>query len=123
MKKKMKLVTLQYKQPKFIYIAGPMVGYKKFNKKAFTQAEKLLRNSGYVVVNPDRLTDDLRKKLGREPNRQECLKADFHNLTTCDAIYMLKGWSHSPGANKERQIALDCGLQVFYQEDFERKKK
>lgn len=119
MNKKIQLISLQYKQPKFVYIAGPMVGYEDFNSKQFERIENILKKSGYEVVNPDFITKKLVAELGRHPTRQECLKADFHALTNCDAIFMLNGWSHSPGANKERQLALDCGMQIYYEEDYE----
>ena len=35
-----------------VYIAGPMTGYKNFNREAFHKAEEELKREGHTVLNP-----------------------------------------------------------------------
>ena len=35
-----------------VYIAGPMTGYKNFNREAFHKAEEKLKQKGCTVLNP-----------------------------------------------------------------------
>ncbi|EGF7427729.1 DUF4406 domain-containing protein, partial [Escherichia coli] len=35
-----------------VYIAGPMTGYKNFNREAFHEAEEKLKQKGCTVLNP-----------------------------------------------------------------------
>ena len=37
-------------------------------------------------------------------------------MTSCDTIYMLKGWENSKGARIEHFTALEMGIQVIYEE-------
>ena len=92
-----------------VYIAGPMSGYEEFNFPAFNRAEKLLRGVyGYKhVVNPAKLhpTTDL--------PWAEFLKRDLRELTTCDAVFLLKGWEKSRGATLEAFVAYVLGLRLY----------
>ena len=42
-----------------VYIAGPMTGYKNFNREAFHNAEEELKREGHTVLNPAVLPDGL----------------------------------------------------------------
>ncbi|EFM3367872.1 DUF4406 domain-containing protein [Escherichia coli] len=42
-----------------VYIAGPMTGYKNFNREAFHKAEEELKREGHTVLNPAVLPDGL----------------------------------------------------------------
>lgn len=42
------------------------------------------------------------------------LRADLAALLTCDGIALLPGWNVSWGARLEAQVAMACGLRVFY---------
>ena len=41
-----------------IYIAGPMTGYENYNYPKFFKIENILKEKGWIVVNPARITDD-----------------------------------------------------------------
>jgi nucleoside 2-deoxyribosyltransferase len=109
---------LKIPQPTKIYIAGPMTGLPDDNKPAFYAMEEKLKAMGYKVVNPARLTDEA---LKTNPNmtRKDFYRQDFHALTECDGIMMIKGWVHSHGARFERQLALEIGCHIFYEEEHE----
>lgn len=92
-------------QPKRIYIAGPMTGYEDLNYPAFADTAQVLRNAGYNVVNPAEInTVDTEYK--------EAIRNAIQGLITCDAIWMLKGWTKSKGAMLEFQIANCLGLTI-----------
>lgn len=107
----MKLIK---KEPKRVYISGPMTGMPNMNHDAFFAMEKRLEDSGYDVVNPARLTME---SVGGS-TRQDFYRQDFRALTDCDAIMLLHNWVLSHGARFERQLAVEIGLQVFHEEDF-----
>lgn len=84
-----------------IYISGAITNDDNYKQK-FDNAEKNLINQGYKVINPSSLDTVLPSGLTYE----EYMKIDFCLLDMCDAIYMLKGWENSCGANREYGYAL-----------------
>ena len=76
-----------------VYISGGISGVEDYKKK-FADAEQALYLEGYQPFNPTKLDF---------PNLdyEEYMKLDFFLLDMCDAIYMLKGWENSRGANRE----------------------
>lgn len=110
----MKLVK---KEPKKVYIAGPMSGIEENNHPAFYHIEEKLKSEGYEVVNPARITHET-ITAKKNPTRRDFYRSDFHALLYCDAIFLLKGWDKSHGAQFERQLALEVGCQIFYEDEF-----
>ena len=105
------------------YIAGPMTGLKNFNFPAFDKARDWLEYSGHEVVSPadiDRaegyvLEDEFGNVTQTDRfNREKALRRDFAELLGCDAVVLLPGWGQSEGALKERQLAIDSGINVWY---------
>lgn len=90
--------------PQIIYIAGPMRGYDEYNSPAFYEMEKLLRDMGYLVLNPAILPKD----LPSETYMPICLAM----LRECDAVIMLDGYLNSEGAMIEYCYAIQCGKPV-----------
>ncbi|WP_396039825.1 DUF4406 domain-containing protein, partial [Escherichia coli] len=72
-----------------VYIAGPMTGYKNFNREAFHKAEEEPKREGHTVLNPAVLPDGL-----TQPHYMDICMA---MIRCVDAIYMLKGWQRSAG--------------------------
>lgn len=114
---------------KTIYIAGPMRGYPLFNFPAFDEAEKLLTEIGWNVINPA----ELDRQTGFDPvnlpedydwqcldsigfSLKDAIHRDVEAIKQCDAIYMLKGWKKSTGANAELALAKWMGCRVIYEE-------
>ena len=83
-----------------IYISGGISGVENYKEK-FNAAQKELKEQGHEVINPSAF-DELLPNLTYE----EFMKFDIFLLNMCDAIYMLKGWEKSRGANREYGYAL-----------------
>ena len=90
-----------------IYISGPMEGIEGYEKN-FKAAEVKMKESGHEVVNPAEID-------GEGMTREELLKLDLRMMEECDAIYMLKGWQKSCGANREYGFALAKGMGVMFE--------
>ena len=101
-----------------VYVSGPMRGYPSYNFPAFDSATVKLRLQGYEVVSPterDRDQGIHEDTPEAELDLAKLIIRDVQDVTTCDAIYMLKGWEKSTGANVEYSTAVFLGLQVMYE--------
>lgn len=92
-----------------IYIAGPMQGYKNYNKEAFFKAEEKLKSNGYEVLNPHQLAP-----YASNGNWASYLKEDILWMLTADGVFALDNWEHSKGARVEIALARDLEIPVFY---------
>lgn len=96
---------------KRLYIAGPMTGMPALNYPAFNAEAERLRALGFEVENP------------AENPAPECgswlayMRMAIAQLVTCDIVAMLPGWETSEGANIERGLAIDLGLEVRMAEE------
>ena len=92
---------------KRIYVAGPMSGMKDLNYPAFNAKTAELRAAGHHVENP----------AENDPPKCESwlgyMRLSVAQIATCDAIYLLPGWSKSKGACIEHQLAVGLGLEVI----------
>lgn len=91
-----------------IYISGAMTGIKDLNFPEFFKAEEYLLNLGHEVVNPARLN-------GGVTDWVQCMRTDITALMACDALFCLKGWQNSKGANIEVRLAKDLGFRIVQQ--------
>jgi hypothetical protein len=89
-----------------VYISGPMTGLPNLNREAFEAAEKMLDRKKCYVANPHKIESPLDTYEGH-------MAADIRELTYCDAIYLLPGWSESRGAQAEFAVAKVLGLLVI----------
>ena len=96
-----------------IYISGPMTGFD--NQKAFRTAARHLRKTGWKVVDPSRFS--------KKGSYAEYMRANIYKLINkqVSAVFFLRGWKKSKGAQLEYQIALILDLQIFDEEALERK--
>lgn len=83
-----------------IYISGAITGIDDYQEH-FAKAEADLKAEGFTVINPAVL-DHVLKGMSYE----ELMKIDMLLLDMCEAIYMLKGWEKSCGANREYGYAI-----------------
>ena len=108
-----------------IYVAGPMRGIPFYNSPLFDRTADTLRARGYQVVNPcdlDRDTYEVDFSLCPEgtenpallPPLPELLLRDLDELSRCDAIALLPGYTESKGALTELAFANFCGLRVLH---------
>lgn len=91
-----------------VYIAGPMTGYKNFNREAFHEAEEKLKQKGCTVLNPAVLPGGL--------TQAQYMDICTAMLRCVDTIYMLKGWHRSADAKAELALAAKLGHEVVFQE-------
>ena len=93
---------------KRIYISGPITGTDDFYER-FAEAEAMWSCDELSVVNPAKLNDIMPK----DATYDEYMKMSFELLGMCDAIYMLKGWEESKGANREYGYAVAKGMRLM----------
>jgi rubredoxin len=113
-----------------VYIAGPMTGYWDFNFKAFHDAAKVLRATGFIVRNPaekESLVDGTPnwaviphewscpsgKGKSRTAQPGAIRRKDFEDVLKCQAVVLLEGWANSSGARAEALVAQLSGLTVW----------
>lgn len=102
---------------KRIYLSGPMTGMHDWNREAFIEAARYLRNQGARVFNP---AFDAPSKKEKAKLHSFYMLRDLHELTSYvdygpfyDALAQLPGWEKSTGANIELLVAKACGIDVF----------
>lgn len=93
-----------------VYISGPITGVEDYIEK-FEEAEKELKENGYKVVNPAKID----RVMPNDMTYEEHMEIDLKLIDICNAIYMLKGWDMSCGANREYGYALGLGKIIMYQ--------
>ena len=94
-----------------VYISGPIRGTGDYTQR-FENAESELCEHGFKPINPvkaDAISDDL--------TIEERLKIDILLLGMCDAIYMLRGWEGSCGANREFGYATAKDMIIMKEDD------
>jgi len=90
-----------------IYIAGSITGNENYQAE-FARAEKALTESGNIALNPALLP----KGFTQEEYMSVCIPM----LSICEAIYLLRGWEPSIGANIEKLHAEHTGKIVIFEE-------
>lgn len=91
-----------------IYISGAITGTDiEKTKKQFKNIENKLIAFGHEAINPF--------EIHQKPinSWSDYMKEDIKELVDCDAIFMLKGWRKSKGAQLEIHIARELGLKIF----------
>lgn len=64
------------------------------------------------VINPAKVNANLPLDFSHDDYMHVC----FAMLDICQAIYMLKGWEYSKGAQMEYIYAKNLGLEIYYEE-------
>ena len=82
-------------------------------KRIFKARKITFSSCGYEVVNPVKVGKKLERK-NSAPAYKDYMKVDIAALIECDAIFMLKGSSLSPGAKCEKHVAESLVLKIMY---------
>jgi len=97
-----------------VYISGQITGLPKaVAEQNFLVAEKKLLQKGYEVVNPMKIDHSK-----HDQTWNEFMKLDIKYLCDCDAIFLLKNWYESKGANMEYLIAERLDYKIIHEEQF-----
>lgn len=94
-----------------IYISGPISGTTDYMER-FDAVENMLTSRGYSVINPAAVNAN----LPGDTTWDEYMKMSYTMLDMCDAIYMLKDWERSQGANVELERAFNRDMKIILQE-------
>ena len=86
------------------------------NVRKAIQTGIILMKKGHFVYIPH-LTHFVHIESDIEFPQQYWYKTDIEWLKLCDAIFMLPGWEYSTGARKEKEIAEQLKLKVYYSEE------
>ena len=107
-----------------VYLSGPMTGIEGWNRAAFDEAEKRLRELGasYEMFNPASDIDELSNGTHEQSMlytvgmlvSTDWIEADNLLVTSpfYDLLVSLPGWEKSAGARLEREVAVACGIEV-----------
>tara|TARA_R100000951_G_C2540720_1_gene149291 strand:- start:280 stop:600 length:321 start_codon:yes stop_codon:yes gene_type:complete len=100
---------------KKIYISGQITGLKKREcYNTFETAVMKLRRLNLSGVSPYKGDE------GKTWN--EYMKQGIETMMNCEGIFMLSNWRESRGANIERNLAMQLGMRVMYEDLFDTNK-
>lgn len=88
-----------------VYIRSPMRGIADLNHLAFAAEVARFRSLGYQMVRPVEINHN-------GCAWQECMKKDIAQLTICDLLAWLSGWSNSRGARIETSLARNLAIKT-----------
>lgn len=94
-----------------IYISGAITGTDDYMDR-FADAEEKLKKEGHSVINPAAVNS----MLPADTTYEEYMEMSLTMLDMCGAIYMLKGWEKSCGANREYGYALAADKLIVQEE-------
>lgn len=97
-----------------VYVSGPMTGIPGFNRIAFEEATKQLREKGFEVVSPHEL-DDADAGARTQMTWGDFLSRDVKLIADegIEGIVLLPGWYRSKGARLESFVGIQKGI-TFY---------
>jgi hypothetical protein len=105
-----------------VYCAGPMRHIDKFNFPAFDEARDYVNSlEKYHVISPADVDREEKLELDDvndvpEAVFETCMRRDLEIVANAHAIFLLKGWEKSRGANNELFVANACGVEVWLAE-------
>lgn len=88
------------------YISGKMTGLPDFNRLAFNEATRALRDAGHTVFNPADLTIV-------NGTWEDYMKQDLIMMLQSEIVFTLDGWRESQGALLEVAIANKMKIPVL----------
>lgn len=96
-----------------VYIAGAISGHNPDEvDKKFTEAVEFLKSKNFAVLNPVKIVNN------PHCSSRTAMKVLVPLLLQCDAIYLLRDWKFSEGAQIEASLARYTGMKIMHEEDF-----
>lgn len=95
-----------------VYIAGPVSGIALNNRPAFLSARATMEQRGFACIIPHELYTPSSSPCPALIWCEAMLRC-IPALESSDAVYFLDGWERSPGARRERSIAIDKNIQIL----------
>jgi len=100
---------------KVIYVSGKYRGKSEaevFDNIVHARKAALeLWKKGFAVICPH--TNSM--FMGSQMFDNAFIEGDLEIVGRCDAIYMLRGWEQSQGAKRELEVAIEKGLEIYYE--------
>ena len=93
-----------------VYLSGRITGNSGYYEE-FAEAEEMLTELGYSVINPARIN----AQLPSDTTWEQYMSVSITLLSQADAIYLLRGYEWSRGANRELGYAMGAGLMIMEQ--------
>lgn len=90
-----------------LYVIGPVTGQEDLNRKAFEDAKEKLERVGYDVTIPHDI-------IPPNASRESALRLSIQAMLRCGGVAMLNDWEASEGAKLEHDVAIVCGIAVYY---------
>lgn len=94
-----------------VYIAGPVSGQPDLNRDAFEQADRALKDLGFITRNPHEFCKHIQSD---NPSDPRYYRQGFSELANCTDILLLDGWQYSAGAQLESKVAVLFGMNVHH---------
>lgn len=107
------MIEITSREIEKIYISGPMSNVEPLKRiNNFLKAEAELKDAfpNAKIINPIYLNG-----FGDNLDYEDYMEVDLFMLNKCNAIYMLKGWEQSPGANRENGFAVAKNMIVLFE--------
>ena len=100
-----------------VFLSGPMTGIEGWNRAAFEEAERAMRDMGAAhVFNPARTSvgveDDYPHSFFMRRTIHALTHRDAGGWPAYDLLVRLPGWEASEGAQVEVAVAKACGIAV-----------
>lgn len=106
---------------KIVYIAGP------YGAPTYAEIDQHIRNarawavkcvnSGVAVFVPHNNTSHF--EVDAHQGEDFYKRMDMEFLLRCDALFLIPGWQRSSGAEAERVTAVDLGLPIFEEHEYD----
>ena len=108
-----------------VFLSGPMTGIEGWNRAAFEEAERAMRDMGAAhVFNPARTSvgveDDYPHSFFMRRTLHALTHRDAGGWPAYDLLVRLPGWEASDGAQVEVAVAKACGIAVCDLSEVER---
>ena len=98
-------------------LSQPMKGLTEEQiRSAGARAVQVLAEKGYEVLDTF-FSEEFNKFNDNEVKHKGVifLAKSLESMSTCDAVYFVKGWSAARGCKLEHEVAKQYGIEVLYE--------